>query len=89
MSETRIPAEAFPLSDFLQEEMDERGWTLEDVVIRMGGNYEKDFLTLLLVMNIHEKNVFLGETSAKSLGKAFDMDPEYFLKIDETWRNAQ
>lgn len=91
------PAEVFHVGEYLQEEMDERGWTVEDVAKRMGGDdIRVDMLTLELLLSAHEMDwneigggYYLGETEAHQLGVAFGVSPQLFLNIDKTRREGK
>lgn len=82
----RVPAEAFHLSEVLQEEMDARGWTRQTVYERMG--YDKvDCLSFDLLMDVRDKNMLMGEREAQALSDAFGIDdPAFFMRMHEAWR---
>lgn len=84
----RQVAEAFPTGVFIQEEMDARGWSEEDVALRMGGRREFDYnlLCLGLMLHVHDKRLILDLETAEGLGRAFDVSPELFLNLDAAWR---
>jgi hypothetical protein len=86
-SEKRIPAEAFHLSELLQDEMDARGWTRQDVYQRMG--FDKvDCCAFDLLMEVKDPNLLMGEREAKSLADAFEIDdPGFFVRLHDAWRN--
>jgi plasmid maintenance system antidote protein VapI len=42
-----------------------------------------------MYMTVREKGVVLGEEMARDLGVAFDMNPQFFLNLDESWRREQ
>ena len=82
----RIPAEAFHLSEMLQEEMDARGWTRQDVYDRLG--YDSvDCCAFDLLMEVKDKNLLMGKREAQALADAFGIDdPEFFIRMHEAWR---
>jgi plasmid maintenance system antidote protein VapI len=89
-----MPAEVWHPATFIQEELDARGWTLRDLVFRMRRyESEKDWAVNMLAfemyMTVQEKNVLLGQEMANDLGTAFDVDPQTFLNLDESWRCEQ
>ena len=69
----RIPAEAFPVTDFLKEELDERGWSQADLA-KIIGRSPKDVHTLV------SGKVPLKPEMATLLGDAFGTGPEYWMK---------
>lgn len=82
-----IPAEALHISTMLQDELDARGWHLEDVAARMGSEseYPKNLLYLHLIWSVHNVNCHLGDV--KPLAKAFGVSHHYIENMDATWRN--
>jgi plasmid maintenance system antidote protein VapI len=82
---TRLPAEAFHLSEFIRDEMVARKWTRAQVAMRMGG-FAIDLLTLEMIMYVHDKDLLLGKETADALGRAFNISPEYFINLDDAWR---
>lgn len=89
MDSDRTPAEVFHLADILQEEMDARGWTLEDVAVRMTAKQLLiNHLALQMFFSVREKHIVLGDM-ADDLGAAFGIDPQLFINIHETWRAKQ
>jgi len=79
-------AEVFPVGDFIKEEMEARGWGLGDLINRMGGDILVNALTLDLIVNVHDRDILLGEVTARELGKAFGTSEEYWLGLDRAWR---
>jgi hypothetical protein len=87
----RIPAEVFPLAEFIADELIARGWKTEDAAIRMGGTTDleiaKDLLALDLLMCAHSDNLLVGDRMFAGLAKAFDVSEECFRNLDRTWRD--
>ena len=84
-------AEVFHPAIFIQEELDERGWTLRDLVFRMRRyESEKDWavnmLAFELYMAVREKGVLLGEEMAHDLSVAFGTSVEFWVNLDAAWR---
>lgn len=86
--------EKFHPAEYIQEELDERGWTLRDLVFRMR-RYEdaKDWainmLTFEMYMAVREPGVVLDEEMARDLGTAFGVSAEFFLNLDRAWREGE
>lgn len=89
MTKERIPAEVFCLAELLSDELTARGWTTEDIAIRMGGDIEdfsKNLLAVDLLMCVHKDNLLVGDHLFDALTKVFDVDPMFFRNIDAAWR---
>ena len=88
------PAEVFHVSEFINEELAERGWSLRDLVFRMR-RYESEndwaieMLAVEMFMIVHEKNIALDQKMADGFGAAFDVSPQLFINMHEAWRKAQ
>lgn len=83
-------AEAFPPGVFIQEEMDARGWSEEDVARRMGDQraYGMNMLCLGFILHVHDRNLILDRETAEGLSLAFGVSAELFLNLDAAWRAA-
>jgi plasmid maintenance system antidote protein VapI len=84
MADNRIPAEAFHVAEILQDELEARGWHLEDVAERMTGDYAFNLLYLQLCWSVHDVKCFLGDV--KPLADAFGLSPQFISNMDDTWR---
>ncbi len=84
----RQPAEVFPPGEFIQEELDARGWTTADLAARMGGDAGINKLTVDLLILVPSKNMLLGEETAHGLAKAFGVSSQFFLNIDAAWQKG-
>lgn len=86
-----VPAEAFPLGEYLAEEMEARGWNSTDVANRMGGKTAreivKDQLIVELTLAIHDPNLILDEDSGRRMARAFGVDETFFLNLDKAYRD--
>lgn len=83
----RVPAECWPLGHFLREEMDERGWGINDVVARMGGDPQVSEMVLRMTLTIEDPDLLLDDETASGLSRAFDVSNEYFINLDKAWRD--
>jgi plasmid maintenance system antidote protein VapI len=79
----------FHVGEYLEDELNARGWTTRDCAERMGGNVEIDTLTLDLTIAAsyaphgHVANkCFLGPDTAAGLAKAFGSSAETWLNLD-------
>ena len=94
MSRLKV-AEVWHPSVFIKEEMAERGWTLLDTVLRMK-RYDsaKELGTALLSWEMYleigpqNRNMELGDEMAQELAAAFDVNPQTFLNLHESWKVA-
>jgi len=91
-SARRIPAQAWPVGDFLVEEMRARGWSIDDLVSRMGSvtDHDRAVDKLVIEFSIYcadEPGLLLGDTLARQLALAFGTSPEFFLNLDKAWRD--
>lgn len=87
MSGTSKPAPAmvWPLADYLAEEMDERGWTCVDVARRMPGEYSSNIGVINVVLACCQKEFIVSKDLAKRIATAFDVSPQYILKLHQVW----
>lgn len=89
MSE-RTPAEAFPPGEFLQDELDARGWTVTDLVTKIGGDERQqavnEFAILLLLICPTDPDLTMGDDLASDLARALGGSPDYWSNLDSGWR---
>ena len=79
MATKRKPAEAFPPGDFLKEELEERGWTQDDLAAVMGRN----------IRTVNE--IVVGKRSitpetAEGLAAALGTSPEFWLNLESAYQ---
>lgn len=84
------PAECFHLSEIINEELAERGWSLNDLVFRMRRfESEKDWqierLAVEMFLTVHDPDILLGDM-AQGFATAFDISPQFFMNCHESWR---
>ena len=84
----RIPAEVFHPGEFIQDEMDERGWTTSDVAARMPGDPEVNLLALDIYLSVRDRGVLLDRKMAEGLGVAFGVSAQLFINLDDAWRQS-
>ncbi len=85
MSEPFIPAEATHVSEFIQEELEARGWTRDQVYERLGYD-ASDCLAFELIMDVKDKNILMDEKLSKGLAYVFTVDDDLFRRLHEAWR---
>lgn len=87
-----MPAESFHLGDFIEEEMAERKWSLDELAFRMCGITQREWqitrLALEMFLVVRDKNVLLGEM-AEQFSRAFSVSLQFFINMHEAWRKAQ
>lgn len=86
----RIPAEVFPPSAYLKEEMLARGWTEEDLhdqIFRTGGT-DIDCCAVDFCLHVDDKNLILDAKTAEALARAFGTSPEFWINLDCEWRGV-
>ncbi len=79
---TCTPAEAFPPSEYLRDELEERGWTVADLAEAMGQP----------VHTVAEMVVGQGDITAetaRALSEALGTTPEVWLNLQAAYRLHQ
>lgn len=73
------PAEAFPPGEFLREELEARGWTQAAFADILGRPAR-------LVSDIIQAKRAITPETARRLGAALDMDPQYWLNLESSYQ---
>jgi hypothetical protein len=78
-------------SVFINEELAERGWSLRDMVFRMRrfdseNDWGRELLAMEMYMAVHDPRIILDQQQADGLGTAFDVSPQFFLNLHDSWR---
>ena len=79
MATMRKPAEVFPPGDFLREELEERGWTQEDLAAILGRSVRT-------VNEIVTGRRAITPENAKALAAALGTTPEFWLNLESSWQ---
>ena len=86
VGETHMPAEVFSLAEMLGDEMQARGWTIEDAGGRMGiDGPARDTLVLATAMAVQSEGLLLTDDFMAGLARAFDVSPEFFRNMHAQW----
>jgi HTH-type transcriptional regulator / antitoxin HigA len=76
---TRIPAEAFLPGEFVREEMDARGWTVETLITESG--LDQDTVAILIGDEHHP----ITHDIAIGLSRAFGSSVTFWLNLDHAY----
>ena len=79
----------FSPGEFIQDELDARGWNTADLARRMGGDLGLNQLTVDMLIAVRDKNLMLGKETAQGLSRAFGVSAEFFLNLDRSWREGR
>jgi plasmid maintenance system antidote protein VapI len=86
-----ILAEGFHPSEFIREELEARGWSLDELVMRMtDGDHDEYGVTRLgfdfyFEIGPTEPGLRLGDENARLMAAAFGVSSELFLNLERTW----
>ena len=75
----RMVAEAFPPGEFIQEELEARGWTQADLAYIMGRPPR-------VVSEVVAGKRSVSPQTANELGEAFGTDPQFWLNLEASYR---
>ncbi len=78
-TEDRRPAEVFPPGEFIQEELEARGWTQEDFAAII----DKPLPTVNQIIN--GKRAIIPEV-AKRIAAAFGNSPQFWMNLETSWQ---
>lgn len=76
---TRAPAEVFPPGEFVRDELEAREWTQADLAVILGK-------PLPAVNEIVTGKKSITPETARALGEAFSVDPQYWLNLESAYR---
>ena len=84
--------EAFPLSEYLVEEMISRDWTTVDVALRMGSRkdyqFNKIMIDLIVVISPIREKFIIRDEVFHDLAKAFGVSDQFFKNIHNEWLSS-
>ena len=79
---TCTPAEAFPPSEYLRDELEQRGWTVADLAEAMGQPVHA-------VAEMLDKETAITTETARALSEALGTTPEVWLNLQAAYRLHQ
>ena len=79
---TGTRAEAFPPSEYLRDELEERGWTVADLAEAMGH-------PVRAVAEMLDKESAITTETARALSEALGTTPEVWLNLQAAYRLHQ
>lgn len=76
-------------STFIQEELEARGWGLDTLALKMGGDFGINRLALDFYFTIgpEQPDCRIGNEMAAQLGQAFNVSPNLLLNLEKAWLN--
>jgi HTH-type transcriptional regulator/antitoxin HigA len=86
-----VPAEVFPPGEFIRDELEARGITERgfQVLLFSVGCTPVQVFACELAAYVDDKDLILDRDTAECLGKAFDVDADYFINLDRMWRRVK
>lgn len=81
-----VMAEAFHPSIYIKEELEARGWSIEDLAKAMSGDYDINYTALDFYLEIGPDNptMHLGDLAVE-VSRAFDVDDSLFPNLERSW----
>ncbi len=77
-----VPAEVFPPGEFIRDELEAKGWTQTDLAVILGR-------PLKAVSEILMGKRAITPETAKGLGEAFGVDPQFWMNLESVYRLSQ
>lgn len=78
-------AAGFHVSEIIQDELNSRGWSLQDLASRMKGDYATNLLALELLWCVNDVNCHMGRM-ADDIADALGVSRGYIKNLDKAWR---
>jgi plasmid maintenance system antidote protein VapI len=75
----------FHVIEFIDDELEARGWTRVILACRMGGDAPRNLLALEL-LETRDSNMLLGDEMAEGLARAFGTGSKIWTNLDASWR---
>ncbi len=79
-----------PAAALIEEEIAERGWSLDRLAVELGGASSRDrivdrFGIEMLLACRKERYVRIGEQTAEKFSRAFGTGTQFWLNLDAQW----
>lgn len=81
----RTAAEVFPPGEFIRDEMEARGWSLDDVHERLGNDPVR-CCSFDLAAYVDDKKLILDQRTADDLAELFGSSSLCWIRLDRMWR---
>lgn len=87
----RAPTECFHPSELIRDELTARGWSLDQLAMRMAGGDREQFGIERLALDLYfevgptDPGIRLGEHGGRLIAAAFDVDADFFLNLETAW----
>lgn len=87
----RLLLQSLHPSWFIQDELDSRGWTLDDLAIKMNGDFGVDRLALDFYFKVGptEPNMRIGKEDAHRIANVFEVHEDFFINLENAWLELQ
>lgn len=83
--DTDGPAQVFSLAEAIGDEMTARGWTTDDLAVRMGPD-PYNYAVAPLLLCVSSDGLKMTDDVFAGLARAFDVSEQFFRNLDATWR---
>jgi plasmid maintenance system antidote protein VapI len=87
----RVLAEVSPPGEFIRDELEDRGITERgfQVLLFSVGCTPVQVLACEFAAYVDDKTLILDRDMAECLGRALDVDADYFINLDRMWRGVK
>jgi plasmid maintenance system antidote protein VapI len=84
-------SQCFHVGEYLQDELDARGWTAGDLAGRMGTaeEFDENYLVVEMMLHCWDVGLMLDEETAAKLSMALGSDAATWLSLDREWRRCK
>lgn len=85
--EATQPADTFHPAEYIRDELVERGWTTDELVLIHAGGEWRDLMALNLYMCVQSPRLSMGDLP-NILALGFGTSEEMWANLDAAWRKA-
>ncbi len=83
-----------PAASLIEEELAERGWSLDRLAVEMGGDSPEERIIDRVALDFllacrGEQVIRIGEQTAEKLSRAFGTGPQFWRNLDAQWAKEQ